>query len=156
MSFTKVVVANRGEIAVRVMKTARALGYATVAVYTTADAAAPHVAFADEAVWVGEGPVGSSYLDPQRILEAVRASGADAVHPGYGFLSENAAFAAACAEAGATFVGPSPESITLMGDKVQAKRRMIDADVPTAPGYTGDDQSEATLLAAAQQLGVPF
>ncbi len=154
--FSKLLIANRGEIAVRVMKTAHALGYATVAVYSEADAQAPHVALADEAVCIGPAPVGQSYLDVDAILKAAAATGADAVHPGYGFLSENAAFARRVLDAGLIFVGPPPEAIALMGDKVQAKRRMIEADVPTAPGYVGDAQDDATLLAEAERLGVPL
>ncbi len=154
--FSKLLVANRGEIAVRVLRSARALGYATVAVYSEADADAPHVKLADEAVCLGPAPVAESYLDPQRLLQAAKSTGADAVHPGYGFLSENADFAQACVDAGLVFVGPPASAIALMGDKVRAKRRMIDAGVPTAPGYTGEDTSTATLLAKATQLGVPL
>lgn len=154
--FSKLLIANRGEIAVRVMKTAHALGYATVAVYSEADAQAPHVVFADEAVCIGPAPVGQSYLDVDAILKAAEVTGADAIHPGYGFLSENAAFAQRVLDAGLIFVGPPPEAIALMGDKVQAKRRMIEADVPTAPGYVGDAQDDATLLAEADRLGVPL
>ncbi|MGB5950636.1 MAG: acetyl-CoA carboxylase biotin carboxylase subunit [Parvibaculum sp.] len=154
-NFTKILVANRGEIAVRVIRTARALGYRTVAVYSEADSSAPHVALADEAVLIGPAPVASSYLDPERLLKAAAATGADAVHPGYGFLSENAAFARACAEAGLVFIGPSADAIHLMGNKAEAKRRMIAAGVPCVPGYEGRDQSDAAFVAAAEEIGYP-
>ena len=116
-----ILVANRGEIALRIMRTARALGYRTTAVYSDADAGAPHVAFADHSVRLGPAAVGESYLNAERVLQAARSSGADAVHPGYGFLSENAAFARACAAAGLTFIGPTAEAIELMGDKRRAR-----------------------------------
>ena len=154
-NFSKILVANRGEIAVRVIRTARALGYRTVAVYSEADGGAPHVALADEAVLIGPAPVASSYLDAERLLKAAAATGADAVHPGYGFLSENAAFARACAEAGLVFIGPSADAIHLMGNKAEAKRRMIAAGVPCVPGYEGRDQSDATFVAAADGIGYP-
>ncbi len=154
--FSTLLVANRGEIAVRVLRTAQALGYRTVAVYSDADAHAPHVALADVAVRIGPAPVAQSYLDVDAILAAADKAGADAVHPGYGFLSENADFARRCAEAGLTFVGPPPEAITLMGDKVQAKLRMIAADVPTAPSFLGGDASVDTLVAEADKLGLPL
>src|SRR5215813_7248074 len=154
-SFHKVLVANRGEIAWRVMRTARALGYRTVAVYSDADREAPHVAFADEAVRIGPGPVGESYLSIDRILESAHKSGADAVHPGYGFLSENETFAAACEKAGLVFIGPPPAAIAAMGNKAAAKRRMIDASVPCVPGYQGADQSDANLEKEARKIGLP-
>jgi geranyl-CoA carboxylase alpha subunit len=155
MSFAKVLVANRGEIAWRVMRTAKALGYRTVAVYSDADRDAPHVAFADEAVRIGPSPVGESYLSIDRILEAAHKSGADAVHPGYGFLSENEAFATACEKAGLVFIGPPPAAIAAMGNKAAAKRRMIDAGVPCVPGYQGADQSDANLEKEARKIGLP-
>ena len=133
-NFNKILIANRGEIAVRVMRSAHALGYKTVAVYSQADAQAPHVALAGEAVLIGPPPVSQSYLSQENILKAAAATKADAIHPGYGFLSENAAFAQACAQAGIVFIGPSPEAIQLMGNKAEAKRRMIAADVPCIPG----------------------
>ena len=145
MAFSKVLVANRGEIAWRVMRTAKAMGYRTVAVYSDADKDAPHVAFADEAVRIGPPPVSESYLSIDRILEAAHKSRADAIHPGYGFLSENETFAASCEKAGLTFIGPPPAAIAAMGNKAAAKRRMIDADVPCVPGYQGADQSDANL-----------
>jgi geranyl-CoA carboxylase alpha subunit len=155
MSFAKILVANRGEIAWRVMRTAKAMGYRTVAVYSDADKDAPHVAFADEAVRIGAGPVGESYLSIDRILEAAHKSGADAVHPGYGFLSENEAFAASCEKAGLVFIGPPPAAIAAMGNKAAAKRRMIDAGVPCVPGYQGADQSDANLAKEARKIGLP-
>jgi geranyl-CoA carboxylase alpha subunit len=155
VSFSKILVANRGEIAWRVMRTARAMGYRTVAVYSDADKDAPHVSFADEAVRIGPPPVGESYLSIDRILEAAHKSGADAVHPGYGFLSENEAFAAACGKAGLVFIGPPPSAIAAMGNKAAAKRRMIDAGVPCVPGYQGADQSDAGLEKEARKIGLP-
>ncbi|WP_422000124.1 acetyl/propionyl/methylcrotonyl-CoA carboxylase subunit alpha [Reyranella sp.] len=155
MSFSTILVANRGEIAWRVMRTAKAMGYRTVAVYSDADRDAPHVSFADQAVRIGPPPVGESYLDIGRILEAARASGADAVHPGYGFLSENEAFARACEAAGLVFIGPPPAAIAAMGNKAAAKRRMIEAGVPCVPGYQGAAQDDATLEREAQRIGLP-
>ncbi|WP_418130361.1 acetyl-CoA carboxylase biotin carboxylase subunit [Variovorax sp. 375MFSha3.1] len=153
--FRKILVANRGEIAVRVMRTARAMGFRTVAVYSSADAGSEHVRFADEAVHIGEPLPAQSYLNIAAIVEAARASGADAVHPGYGFLAENAAFAQACRDAGLVFIGPSPEAIRAMGDKAGAKRLMQAAGVPCIPGYQGEDQSEKTLAAEAARIGWP-
>ncbi len=155
MTFGKILVANRGEIAWRVMRTAKAMGYRTVAVYSDADKDAPHVAFADEALRIGPPLVGESYLSIDRILEAAHASGADAIHPGYGFLSENEAFATACEKAGLVFIGPPPAAIAAMGNKAAAKRRMIDAGVPCVPGYQGTDQSDANLEKEARKIGLP-
>ncbi|HYD04317.1 MAG TPA: acetyl-CoA carboxylase biotin carboxylase subunit [Reyranella sp.] len=155
MTFTKVLVANRGEIAWRVMRTARAMGYGTVAVYSDADRDAPHVAFADQAERLGPPPVGESYLSIDRILEAAHRSGVDAIHPGYGFLSENETFAAACEKAGLVFIGPPPAAIAAMGNKAAAKRRMIEAGVPCVPGYQGADQSDAVLEKEARRIGLP-
>ena len=154
--FSKILIANRGEIACRVMRTARTLGYRTVAVYSDADAGAPHVALADEAVSIGPSTAAESYLNIAAILDAARRSGADAVHPGYGFLSENAAFAQACVDAGLVFIGPPAAAIAAMGDKAGAKRRMVAAGVPTAPGYLGVDQSDAGLTTEAEKLGYPL
>ena len=154
--FSKILIANRGEIACRVIRTARKLGYATVAVYSDADGDAPHVALADEAVHIGPSPAAESYLKFEAILEAAHKTGADAVHPGYGFLSENAAFAQACADAQLVFIGPPTSAITAMGDKALAKRRMLEAGVPCAPGYLGADQSDAVLTAEAKRLGYPL
>ena len=155
-TFDTVLVANRGEIAVRVMRTARAMGYRTVAVFSDADAGAAHVRAADDAIRLGPAPARDSYLDIDAVIGAAKASGAGAIHPGYGFLAENAAFATACADAGIVFIGPPPEAITLMGDKAAAKRRMADAGVPLLDGYQGDDQSDEVLLAEAERLGVPL
>ncbi|MBI3101882.1 MAG: ATP-grasp domain-containing protein [Burkholderiales bacterium] len=154
--FNKILIANRGEIACRVIRTARALGYRTVAVYSDADRNAPHVALADEAVHIGPAPAAESYLQFDAILGACKATGADALHPGYGFLSENAAFAQACQDAGVVFIGPPPSAIEAMGDKALAKQRMIEAGVPCAPGYLGADQADATLVAEAKKLGYPL
>ncbi len=156
MSFSTLLVANRGEIAVRVMRTARALGLRTVAVYADADAGAPHVKYADEAIHIGPSPVGESYLVIDKILAAAKESGAGAIHPGYGFLSENAAFAAAVEAAGLTFVGPPVRAIEVMGDKARAKREMIEAGVPCVPGYQGEDQSDERLVSTAAEIGFPL
>ncbi|MGE0424031.1 MAG: acetyl-CoA carboxylase biotin carboxylase subunit [Reyranellaceae bacterium] len=155
MSFSKILIANRGEIACRVARTAHALGYRTVAVFSDADAGAPHVLACDEAVALGGTLVGQSYLNVEKLLAAARTSGADAVHPGYGFLSENAGFAQACADAGLVFIGPPPSAIDAMGNKAAAKRRMIEAGVPCVPGYQGADQSDANLIAEATKIGLP-
>ena len=160
MKFNKILIANRGEIACRVMRTAHRLGYRTVAVFSSADAQAPHVQQADEAVHIGASPAADSYLNIAALLAATQATGADAVHPGYGFLSERADFAQACADAGLVFIGPPPEAIHAMGDKAQAKRRMLAAGVPCAPGYfgdgQGDEQSDERLSAEAVALGLPL
>ena len=156
MSFRKILIANRGEIACRIMRTARMLGYRTVAVYSDADAEAPHVRMADEAVRIGPAPAAESYRNMAALLAAAKRSGADAVHPGYGFLSENAAFSRACTDAGLVFVGPPAEAIAAMGDKAGAKRRMTAAGVPTAPGYLGEDQSDERLSTEALALGFPL
>lgn len=153
--FRKILIANRGEIALRVMRTARRLGYETVAVYSTADTHARHVREADQAVWIGESQPSQSYLRIDSIVAAAKASGADAVHPGYGFLAENAEFAKACREAGLVFIGPSPEAINAMGHKAGAKDIMQKAGVPCVPGYQGEDQSDATMLTAAKRIGFP-
>jgi len=155
MSFTKILIANRGEIALRVLRSAHALGYQTVAVYSTADAGARHVLEADQAVCIGEPLPRQSYLNIPAILDAAQRSGADAVHPGYGFLAENEAFAGACRDAGLVFIGPSPEAIKAMGDKAGAKALMAAAGVPVIPGYQGADQSAQRLAAEAAQIGWP-
>ncbi len=149
-------VANRGEIACRIFATARRLGIRTIAVYSDADAGSRHVREADSAVRLGPAPARESYLDAARILDAARASGARAIHPGYGFLSENAAFAAACEAAGLIFVGPRAASIAAMGSKILAKRRMAEAGVPVLPGYSGSEQSLEALESAARALPLPL
>ncbi len=155
-TFQKILVANRGEIAVRVLRTAKAMGFDTVAVYSEADRDAPHVAMADEAVCVGPATVSESYLNITRILNAAKLTGAEAVHPGYGFLSENADFAAACAQASIVFIGPGIEAIKLMGCKSASKKAMLAAGVPCIPGYQGEAQDEATLRAEADKIGYPL
>ncbi len=155
-SFSTVLVANRGEIACRVIRSAKSLGYRTVAVYSEADADALHVRLADVATCIGPAPVKESYLSVDALLAAARRTGADAVHPGYGFLSENDAFAKACEDAGLVFIGPPPAAILAMGNKAQSKRLMIEAQVPTIPGWQGEDQSESALEAAAVQVGFPL
>lgn len=154
--FSSILIANRGEIACRVIRTAKAQGYRTVAVYSEADAGAPHVKMADEAIFIGPSPVNESYLVQEKIIEAARTSGAQAVHPGYGFLSENADFACACEAAGLIFIGPSPDAIRLMGNKAEAKRRMLDAKVPCVPGYEGADQSDRALIAEGEKISAPL
>jgi geranyl-CoA carboxylase alpha subunit len=156
MAFSKVLVANRGEIAVRVMRSAKALGYRTVAVYSDADAEALHVSVADEAVCIGPAKVSESYLRIDAIIAACKKTGANAVHPGYGFLSENEAFAQACADNGITFIGPSPHAIEAMGSKRLAKIAMIKAGVPCVPGYEGDDQRVENLIDQASRIGFPI
>ncbi len=153
--FRKILVANRGEIALRVMRTARRLGFATVAVYSDVDADAPHVRAADQAVRIGEPLPAHSYLRIDAIIAAAKATGADAVHPGYGFLAENEDFASACRDAGLEFIGPSPEAIESMGNKAGAKAIMQKAGVPCVPGYQGEDQSDATMAAEAARIGFP-
>jgi 3-methylcrotonyl-CoA carboxylase alpha subunit len=154
--FASLLIANRGEIACRVIRTAKRMGLRTIAVFSDADAGALHVAMADAAIHIGPAPARESYLHIARIIEAARASGADAIHPGYGFLSENAAFAEACAQAGIIFVGPPPAAMRAMGSKAAAKALMDTAGVPLVPGYHGEDQSDATLRAAAHGIGFPI
>jgi 3-methylcrotonyl-CoA carboxylase alpha subunit len=155
-SFTKILIANRGEIAVRIMRTCRRMGIASVAVYSSADTYALHTKFADEAVFIGPAPVRESYLNAEKIIAAALRTGAEAVHPGYGFLSENAEFAAACAASGLVFIGPSPESIRSMGLKSTARRMMAEAGVPIVPGYDGDDQELESLRRSAIAVGLPI
>ena len=156
MSFNKVLIANRGEIAVRVIRSARALGYQTVAVFSDPDANAPHVSLADEAVAIGGSTAADSYLRMDAILDAAQKTGAEAIHPGYGFLSENAAFVRVCNDAGVIFIGPPAEAMESMGDKASAKSKMQSVSVPTVPGYFGEDQSDDRLKKEAENVGYPL
>ncbi|MES2114110.1 MAG: acetyl-CoA carboxylase biotin carboxylase subunit [Pseudomonadota bacterium] len=153
--YHKILIANRGEIALRIMRTAKSMGYRTVAVFSAADRTSRHVREADQAVYIGEALPAQSYLNIPAIIEAARVSGADAVHPGYGFLAENEDFAMACRDAGLVFIGPTPEAIVAMGNKAGAKNLMIEAGVPCIPGYQGDDQGEERLCAEAGKTGYP-
>src|SRR3977135_1832520 len=153
--FKKILIANRGEIAVRVMRACREMGIATVAVYSDVDRASLHVRKADEAYSIGPAQASESYLRIDKILDVAKRSGAEAVHPGYGFLSENAAFAQACADAGLVFVGPTAAMMTAMGSKSGSKALMEKADVPLVPGYHGEAQDEATLAKGADKIGFP-
>jgi 3-methylcrotonyl-CoA carboxylase alpha subunit len=154
--FTKILIANRGEIAVRIIRACRALGIGAVVVYSEADQGALHVRMADEAYLIGPAPAPQSYLRSEALLEAALRSGAQAIHPGYGFLSERAHFAQAVRDAGLVFIGPPAEAIALMGDKVAAKHLAIQAGIPTIPGYLGDSQSTAHLQEEAEQIGFPL
>lgn len=153
--FKKILIANRGEIALRVMRTCREMGIQTVAIYSDADRTAPHVLFADEAYHVGPAPSNQSYLKQEKLLEVLADSGADAVHPGYGFLSENTAFAAAVKKAGATFIGPPAHAITLMGDKTAARQQMIKAGVPVVPGTETPIEDISKARKIAEEIGFP-
>lgn len=153
--FRTLLIANRGEIACRVIRTARAMGLRTVAVYSEADAGAMHVAMADSAVLLGPARARDSYLNIEAVIDAAKKTGAEAIHPGYGFLSENAEFAEACVKAGIVFVGPTAAMMTAMGSKSGSKALMEKAGVPLVPGYHGDDQDEATLSKAAEKVGFP-
>ncbi|MCQ9184307.1 acetyl/propionyl/methylcrotonyl-CoA carboxylase subunit alpha [Streptomyces sp. IBSBF 2953] len=153
--FDTVLVANRGEIAVRVIRTLRAMGVRSVAVFSDADADARHVREADTAVRIGPPPAADSYLSVERLLEAAARTGAQAVHPGYGFLAENAGFARACADAGLVFIGPPADAIALMGDKIRAKATVREAGVPVVPGSSGSGLTDEQLIAAAHEIGVP-
>src|SRR6202142_1798255 len=155
--FNKILVANRGEIAVRILRACRQLGIPTVAVFSEADRNALHVRYADEAYLLGPAPSRESYLRADKIIDIARKCGADAIHPGYGFLAERESFSAACAEAGITFIGPKPSAIASMGDKMTARRTVTSAGVPVVPGTQGvgalrDDE----LLAEAKKIGFPL
>src|SRR6201981_245854 len=149
--FRTLLIANRGEIAVRVIRTARSMGLRTVAVYSEADRGALHVQMADEAVLLGPARARDSYLNIARVIEAAKQTGAEAIHPGYGFLSENAEFAQACLEAGIVFVGPTAEMMTAMGSKSGSKGFIEKEGVPLVPGYYGEAQAQATLASAAER-----
>jgi len=153
--FSKILVANRGEVALRIVRACRELGIATVAVYSEADATSLHVRFADEAVCIGPPDARQSYLDPARIIAAAEVTGAEAIHPGYGFLAENARFADICAECGFVFIGPTGDMIRMMGDKAVAKKTMADAGVPVVPGSDGPLKSAEQALALAKEHGYP-
>ncbi len=152
--FKKILVANRGEIAVRVMRSAREMGIKTVAVYSDADRDAFHVKYADEAYYIGKSPSAESYLNMDKIIEVAKKSGAEAIHPGYGFLSENAEFSQRCKEVGIVFIGPEPYAITTMGDKITARKTMEKAGVPVVPGATIEDESK--LFETAEKIGFPI
>lgn len=153
--FNKILIANRGEIACRIIKTTQRLGIQTVAVYSTADSQALHTRMADEAIYIGESAANASYLDGNKIIQAALKSGAEAIHPGYGFLSENSAFATACTQAGIVFIGPSIEALEIMGSKQLAKQLLEKTNVPLTPGYHGKTQDDETLLKEAKRLGFP-
>jgi acetyl-CoA/propionyl-CoA carboxylase, biotin carboxylase, biotin carboxyl carrier protein len=155
-AFSKVLVANRGEIAVRIFRTLRELGIASVAVYSEADRGSLHVAAADEAYLIGPGPASESYLNQERLLDTAARAGAEAVHPGYGFLAENAGFARACEAAGLTWIGPPPEAIELMGSKTAAREAMRAADVPIVPGTTDPVDSAEAVLRLGEEIGWPI
>jgi acetyl/propionyl-CoA carboxylase alpha subunit len=153
--FKRLLIANRGEIAVRIIRACREMGITSISVYSDADAGARHVTLADEAVRLGASPAADTYLSIDAVIAAARSSGAEAIHPGYGFLSENAQFAAACADAGLVFVGPPAGAVARMGSKVNARRLATEAGAPVVPGEAPPDQSEAALVAAAEQVGLP-
>src|SRR6201747_3135010 len=153
--FKKILIANRGEIACRVIRTARRMGIATVAVYSDADRDALHVEMADEAVAIGPAPASESYLVIDRIVDVCRRTGAQAVHPGYGFLSEREAFPRALAAAGVTFIGPNPGAIAAMGDKIESKKAAAKANVSTVPGHLGVIEDEKHAVKIADEIGYP-
>ena len=152
--FKKILIANRGEIACRIIKTANIMGIATVAVYSDADRNALHVKMADEAIHIGSSPSNESYLVIDKIIQAALTTGAEAIHPGYGFLSENAEFCNQCKAHNLVFIGPPVEAILAMGSKSSAKNIMGNANVPLVPGYHGDDQNPAVLKKAADDMGL--
>src|SRR5512133_2562615 len=151
----KVLIANRGEIAVRIIRSCREMGIHTVAVFSDADRTSMHVRYAGEAYHIGPSPSNESYLKIDKIIEVAKQSGADAIHPGYGFLSENAEFSRRCKEEGIIFIGPSPEAILGMGDKITARRTMIKAGVPVVPGTSEAVTSEEEALETIRQIGLP-
>ena len=151
----KILIANRGEIAVRIIRGCRDLGIDAVAVYSDCDKTAYHVRLADEAYHIGPSPSAESYLVHYKIIDAARRSGADAIHPGYGFLAENAVFAQRCADEGIIFIGPTPQTITLLGDKLQARAAAIEADLPVVPGETLDGDDLKAALVKADRVGFP-
>src|SRR5271156_4465674 len=153
--FKRILIANRGEIACRIIKTARRMGIATVAVFSEADRDALHVEMADEAVMIGPPPAAQSYLVIEKIVAACKASGAEAVHPGYGFLSEREAFATALADAGIVFIGPNAKAIAAMGDKIESKKAAAAAKVSTVPGYMGEIKDGKHAIEIANQIGYP-
>src|SRR5947208_17052350 len=153
MMFRNILIANRGEIAVRVIRACRELGVQTVAVYSAADREALHVRMADEAYLIGPPPSRESYLVAEKLIAVAKKSGAEAIHPGYGFLSERAHFAKACADAGLIFIGPSPQAIDAMGDKVEARSRMTAATVPVVPGSQSTLESEEEIVSTAVKIG---
>src|SRR5437870_5529582 len=154
--FRKILIANRGEIALRIMRTCRAMGIGTAAIYSDPDRNAPFVRAADAAVYIGPPVTAGSFLAIEKIVDAARRVGADAVHPGYGFLAENADFAQACADAGITFIGPSPDSIRRMGSKIEAKRIMEAAGVPVVPGFTLAGLDDRQVAERGRKLGYPL
>lgn len=155
MKIKKILVANRGEIALRVLKTAKEMGIKVVTVYAEDDKNLPHALFADESYSLGSGTLQDTYLNKAKLIEVTKKSGADAIHPGYGFLSENEEFARMVEGAGITFIGPTPESIVLMGDKIGSKKALEKINIPLTPGYHGDDQSEENLMKEAKKIGYP-
>ena len=154
--FDKILIANRGEIACRVIETAKKLGIKSVAVYSDADRYAKHVRMADEAVCIGPPAASESYLCAEKIIDACKLTGAQGVHPGYGFLSENVAFCTLCEKEGIIFIGPPQDAIRAMGSKSESKNIMIKAGVPVTPGYHGEDNSDKTLLSEAKRIGWPL
>jgi 3-methylcrotonyl-CoA carboxylase alpha subunit len=156
MKIKKILVANRGEIALRVLKTAKEMGIKVVTVYAEDDKTLPHALFADESYSLGTGALADTYLNKNKLIEIAKKSGADSIHPGYGFLSENAEFCTMVEKAGIVFIGPTPESIILMGDKIGSKQAMEKINVPLTPGYHGDDQSEDNLVKQAKKIGYPI
>ena len=152
---TRVLIANRGEIALRIIRACRDLGIETVAVFSEADRGAPYLAQADEAICIGPGPAGESYLNIPRLISAAEVTNADSIHPGYGFLAENAHFAEVCRDCKIEFIGPSPEAMSALGDKVEAKRYAKAAKVPTFPGSEGAIEDEEEAVTVAAEIGYP-